>query len=344
MTFAQPIVLLLIPVGLWLIWRIGSSGVHRVPLRQHRWSIVARSIAFALLVAAVAQPSAVTAVQDKTVFFLLDRSDSIGSEARAEQERIVNEALDSAGATDRVGVGVFGAGLEVDTALTIGLESVSIGAVSEGAATDLESSLRSAGSLLPSEGSRRIVVLSDLVETSGDARAAARELADGGVAVDVVPLSTARSADVLIESVRLPATARVGDLVTARITVRSNQPGEATLDIDAGGQTIRRVVELEGGSQVVEIEIPVMDAGALFVDVVVDADFDTRSENNTAQGVSRVLGPATVAVVEGASGEADALVAALEAGGLVVDELGAIPDDGRLLGRVEIAIRHAGHV
>ncbi|MDH3250755.1 MAG: VWA domain-containing protein, partial [Acidimicrobiia bacterium] len=196
MTFALPLVLLLIPAGVWLIWRIGVSGVRRVPLRQHRWSVVVRSTAFALLVAAVAQPAAVRAVEDKTVFFLLDRSDSIGAEARAEQERIVNDALEEAGPTDRVGVGVFGVGLEVDTALTVGLESVSIGAVSEGAATDLGSSLRSAGSLLPSEGSRRIVVLSDLVETSGDARAAARALAADGVAVDVIPLSTARSAAV----------------------------------------------------------------------------------------------------------------------------------------------------
>ncbi len=332
MTFVVPLVLLLIPPGVWLIWKIGASGVRRVPLRQHRWSIVARSIAFALLVAAVAQPAAVRAVEDKTVFFLLDRSDSIGADARAVQERIVNDALGEAGPTDRVGVGVFGAGLEVDTALTIGLDSISIGAVSEGAATDVEASLRSAASLLPSEGSRRIVVLTDLVETSGDARAAARELAADGVAVDVISLSTARSADVLVESVRLPATARVGDTVTARIAVRSNQAGQATLDIDAGGDTLRQTVELEGGSQVIEVEVPVTDPGALSVEVTVDADFDTRAENNSAQGVSRVLGPATVAVVEAVDGEAEALTAALEASGLVVDELGAVPDEGRLLG------------
>ena len=332
MTFERPLVLLLIPLGVWVIWRIGSSGVRRVPLRQHQWSIAARSIAFTLLVAAVAQPAAVRAVEDKTVFFLLDRSDSIGADARIEQEVIVNAALEEAGPTDRVGVGVFGAGLEVDTALTIGLESISIGAVSEGAATDLESSLRSAGSLLPSEGSRRIVVLSDLVETSGDARAAVRELAADGVAVDVIPLSTGRSADVLVESVRLPATARVGDTVTAQITLRSNQPGQATIDVDAAGDPLRRTVDLEGGSQVVEVEIPVTEAGALPVRVEVDADFDTRPENNAAQGVSRVLGPATVAVVEAVAGEADALTAALEAGGLVVEELGAVPDEGRLLG------------
>ncbi len=209
MTVSNPWWLLLLPIGLLLIWRVGASGVRRVPRRQHRWSVIARSIAFTLLIISVAQPAVVGAVSDKTVFFLLDRSDSIGTDVRAAQEEFVNDALDAAGPSDRIGVGVFGAGLEVDTALTVGLDAIDIGAVSEGAATDIEVALRSAASLLPSEGSRRIVLLTDLVETAGDARVAARELADAGVAVDVVGLATARSADVLVESVRLPTT--VGD-------------------------------------------------------------------------------------------------------------------------------------
>ncbi len=332
MTFVLPLALAGIPIGVWIVWRIGAAGVRRVPLRQHRWSMVVRSVALSLLVLAAAQPSIVSTVDDKTVLFLLDRSDSIGIDSRTEQERIVNDAIDLAGPTDRVGVGVFGAGLEVDTALTIGLESVRIGAVSEGSATDLETALRSAGSLLPSEGSRRIVVLTDLVQTSGDARVAARELAADGVAVDVIPLSTARSADVLVESVRLPATVRTGEVATARITVRSNQAGPGTLVVDQGdGSVVRTDIDIVAGSQTVEIELPVTEPGALSVSVSIEADFDTRDENNTAEGVSRVLGPANVAVVEAVDGEATALVEALEAGGLTVERVGSIPDDGGLL-------------
>ncbi|HEY5651347.1 MAG TPA: VWA domain-containing protein [Acidimicrobiia bacterium] len=332
MTFVLPWVLAGVPVGVWIVWRIGVVGVRRVPRRQHRWSMVVRSVALSLLVVAAAQPSIVSAVDDKTVFFLLDRSDSVGVESRTAQERIVNQAIELAGPTDRVGVGVFGAGLEVDTALTIGLESIRIGAVSEGSATDLETALRSAGSLLPSEGSRRIVVLSDLVETSGDARVAARELAADGVAVDVLPLAAARSADVLVESVRLPATVRTGDIATARVTVRSNQAGSGTLIVDPGnGSMIRREIDIVSGIQTVEVELPVSDPGALSVAVSIEADFDTRDENNRAEGVSRVLGPASIAVVEAVDGEAEALVGALEAGGLTVERVGSVPDDGGLL-------------
>ncbi len=332
MTVAFPLVLSAIPLVLWLIWRIGSSGVRRVPRTQHRWSIVARSAAISLLVLAVAQPAVVSAVDEKTVFFLLDRSDSIGSEARADQERLVDGALAAAGPTDRIGIGVFGAGLEVDTALTVGLDEVRIGVVSEGSATDLETALRSAGSLLPSEGSRRIVILSDLVETSGDARIAARELESDGVAVDVIPLETARSADVLVESVRLPTTVRTGEIATARITLRSNAAGPATLLIDDGVRDPFRIdIDVQPGTQTVEVDVPVSEPGALTVSVDIDADFDTRGENNAAEGVSRVLGPANVAVVEAVEGEASELVAALEAGGLAVDLVTSVPDEARLL-------------
>ena len=333
MTFQLVWVLASIPPAVWLITRLSTEGTRRVPLRQHRWSVLARVLATVFLISAVAQPSIVRAIEDRTVFFLLDRSDSISGDVRQLQEDLVNQALAEARVVDRIGVGVFGAGLEVDTALTLGLESVDIGVVSEGASTDLAGALRAAGSLLPSEGSRRIVVLSDLVETSGDARSAARDLETEGVAVDVISFDSVRSADVLIETVRLPATSRQGDTATAQITVRSNESGPARLEVTTGdGEVLDIDVDLTVGTQTVEVEIPVVEPGALTVEVAVIAGFDSRSENNTAEGVSRVLGPANVAVVEGVAGEADQLVEALAAGGLIVDRLVSIPSDAALLG------------
>ncbi len=221
--------LLAIPPALAAVIVLARRGSRLVPARQHRWSVWARCVAVSLLIIAVAQPSLVTAVNERTVFFLLDRSDSISVETRAEQQAIVDAALAESGPTIRVGLGVFGADLEVDTALTVGLSEATPLAEVDGSATDLAGALRATASLLPSEGSRRVVVLSDLVETSGDTRSAARELEEAGIAVDVVPLVASRSADALIESIRLPATARVGETVAAQIGIRSNRAGPATL-------------------------------------------------------------------------------------------------------------------
>ena len=70
--------------------------------------------------------------------------------------------------------------------------------------------LRGAAAVLPTEGSRRIVVLTDAVETTGNARAAARELADQGIAVDVVQLDTGRASDALVTRIDAPVVVRAG--------------------------------------------------------------------------------------------------------------------------------------
>lgn len=332
MTFEHWWALLAIPPAVWAIRWLGGRGSRLVPPRQHRWSVLARSLAIALLIAAIGQPLLVRAVDDRTVFFLLDRSDSISAETRELQEQVLDSALSQARSTDRVGVGVFGVGLEVDTALTIGLEDVEVLAEVDGSATDLGGALAATASVLPSEGSRRIVVLSDLVETSGDARAAARELERAGIAVDIVQLPGSRPPDAIVEAIRLPATVRTGETVTARISVRSNQAGNATVVVESeGGETREIPVELEVGAQVIEVPVDVVDPGALRVAARIEAGFDTRPENDAAVGITRVLGPAQVAVVEGVAGEASNLIAALEAGGLVVDEHLRVPSDGELL-------------
>ena len=163
-------------------------------------------------------------------------------------------------------------------------------------------------------------------------RPAVRRLADQGVAVDVVELASARSADALVESVILPAAAREGDLVPITAVVRSNVAGPAQLIVtSADGQEQVIEVDLVAGRNEIPIEVPATGTGFLPVAVEVRTDFDTRPENNRAEGITRLLGPARVAVVEGVAGEADDLVRALEAGGMEADLRRSIPTESDLL-------------
>jgi hypothetical protein len=63
----------------------------------------------------------------------------------------------------------------------------------------------------------------------------------------------------------------------------------------------------------------------------IDADFDVVPENDAGESLVHVLGPARIAVVEGRVGEAEDLGRALEAGGMGVDVLSAIPTADELL-------------
>ncbi len=332
MTFSRPWLLVVIPPVLALVGLVARYGQRTVPRRQHRWAVLARALAVVLLGLAASQPALSLAVDRETVLFLVDRSASTDAGNRARQEAFIAEALAGAPPTGVSGVLVFGGDARVDAALSQGRTPGPIRAVVDESATDLAGALRTAESLLPSEGSRRVVVLSDLVETRGDARTAAGRLGEAGVAVDVVPLDTSRPPDVLVDGVRVPASVRAGDMVPVTAQVRTNQAGPVEVVFSNGaGTVVTQVVQLAVGSNQIEAAVPAGREGFTAVAVEVVAGFDTRAENNRAEGVTRVLGPARMALVEGRAGDGEALRTALEAGGLAVDLLAAVPDEAGLL-------------
>ncbi len=332
MRLTSPWWLIALPAAWAAVLLIVRHGRATVGRRQHRWAVAIRLTVVTLLGVSLAGPLWVRPVDEVSVFFVVDRSASIPTDARAAQDAYLAEALSDTGPQVRSGVLVFGADARVDVALRAGRTTAGISTVVDDSATDLASALRATGALLPTEGSRRVVVLTDAVPTTGDARLAATELAEAGVAVDVVVVSTGRGEDTLVEGVDLPASVREGDDVTATIRVRSNVAGRADLAVTtAAGEVVRLPVDLEVGSNTFDVTIPGGDVGVLTVEARIDRPGDTRPENDAAQGLTRVLGPATVAIVEGRAGEGQQLAAALLAGGIRSDLLAQVPDEAALL-------------
>ncbi|MDP3983414.1 MAG: VWA domain-containing protein, partial [Acidimicrobiia bacterium] len=256
----------------------------------------------------------------------------ISAESAAAQEAFLADALEGARADYRTAVAVFGRDLRLDSAFADGRIPAPVLTVVDDSSTDIAGALEAAAALLPSEGSRRIVLITDLVPTTVDPRPAARRLAEQGIAIDVVELDSARSADALVESVQVPPAARQGDSVPVRAVIRSNVAGPAEVAVrGAGGEEVVINVDLEVGRNEIPLEVAGEGSGFLPVSVEVRADFDTRPENNRAEAITRLLGPAKVAVVEGVEGEADALVRALSAGGLEAELRRSIPTAEELL-------------
>jgi uncharacterized membrane protein len=329
MTFATPWGLVaLMPAALLVVW-IARRGRSSVPESQTSWARRIRIVSVVALSLALAQPALVLPSSEQAVVFLVDASDSVGDGGVDAARRLVQEAVGSAPPDARWSVVLFGSEARVDRSLAPGAAFPPIGTEVDGSATDLGGALEAAGALLPTAGSRRVVLISDLVPTDIDGRGAALALADAGVAIDVVPVPAMAGDDALVESVRMPATAREGDIVTATIEVRSTVAGPAVLRIDPGNQRIP--VELVPGDNSFEVEVEATDSGFLPVTAEIEAGFDTRPENDVASGITRVLGPARVALVEGVDGEGDQLAAALAAGGIRVDVLGAVPGPTALL-------------
>lgn len=332
MRFDRPWVLVAIPFAVAVIWWVGHHGRRTVPPRQHRGAVIARLVAVVLLVVAAAGPFLERSVATRSVLFMVDRSESIGTEVRQAQEAFLDAALAEGDVRTRAGIAVFGNEVRLDRAVGPVRPFEGIRTEIDGSASDLAGALVAAGSLLPTEGSRRVVVLTDAVPTSRGLEAAAERLANDGVAVDFVPYDTAQSADLLVESVQVPSAVRLGDAAPVTAVLRSNQSGPALVTFQTSdGAELEQIVEVAPGRTEVTVEIPSTRSGFEIVEVTARADFDTRVENDRSSGVYRVIGPARVAVVEGVPGDADDLARALEAGGMSVDVRVGIPGDEELL-------------
>ncbi|MDE0121722.1 MAG: VWA domain-containing protein [bacterium] len=332
MRFGVPELIWAAPLGVAAIWYMARRGRWTVGRRRRRWVLALRMVGVGLALLALAQPVLSLPQRQRAVLLTLDRSLSMGSESRAHQEQLVAEALPHAGADDLVGLMVFGSEARMDTALTTGRELLPVRSVVDDSASELGSALRAAAALLPTAGARRVVLMSDMAATGGGVREVIEELAAAGVAVDVVVLESALDAEALVEWVEVPGLVREGELLLATVAVRSSLPGRAQLRITAGDHVQTREVLLRAGANQVDVLVPIDEAGAelggpLAVEARLFADWDEYAENNRAVGITRVEGPARVAVVEDRArrGEGTFLQAALEASGLTVDRVVGIP-------------------
>ena len=339
MRFDAPAFLWAAPLGAAVVWALARRGRWTLERRRRRWVLALRVAGVALALAALAQPVLTLVQRQKAVLFVLDRSLSVTEAARADQERIVSEALGAAGEDDLAGVMVFGAEARVDTSLGAGRVVLPVQSVVDSSATELGAALRAAGALLPTAGSRRVVLISDLADTGGEVREAAQELAERGVAVDVVVLESSLGADVLVDAVELPGLVREGDVVAATVKVRSDRPGPALLRVSAGDHSEWKEIVLRAGAGLADIEVPLELSGAgrggpLAVEAEILADWDRHGENNRAVGITRVEGEARIAVAESPArrGEGALLQSALEAAGLNARRVVGVPSAEELAG------------
>jgi hypothetical protein len=122
MSFTTPqalLLLLLLPVLVWLVWppsrnrtpaRQAGTGTFTKPARPRSgWlGLGLRLLIAALLVLSLAGAQIVQAVDNLSVVFLIDASDSMSREASENAERFVREAIAAMGPDDRAGIILFG--------------------------------------------------------------------------------------------------------------------------------------------------------------------------------------------------------------------------------------------
>lgn len=327
----------LYPVFLWLLLLlplfVGLGWPERArPDYRQRWvALLLRSLVLVGLVLALAGAQLERSIDRITTVFVLDVSDSVGVVERARGEDFLRRALAAKPEGDRAGLVLFGGEALVERLPDEADSMPALSSIPARNATDIEQAIRLGLALLPAEGGGRLLLLSDGQQTAGEARRLLNLAEARGIEIAAYPLGDleAGAVETLVERLTAPAQARQGESVPVEGVIAANRPGPAALRLLVDGVPVEsRPVQLSRGRNRFRFNVPLAEPGFHRLRLELQAEEDTRLQNNWGGAAVTVYGPPQLLVVEGSEGEAAPLMAALAAADRQATRTapGALPD------------------
>ena len=323
--FAQPWWLALLALLPLLAWSARGLRGEKVRFRRVAGAGL-RALAIAALIVALAGPLERGSPRHTDVMFALDVSSSIEPDTVAHALDFINRAIESKAPEARVGLVVFGA--DAATELSLAPHSAPVRDLTVDVppgGTDIGRALEVAMGAFDAEHQRRVVLLSDGRENTGNARAASVAARSLGVEVLSVPLQPRGTRDeVRVRNVVAPSVVRGGDPFEVQVTIESRRAARVHLVLLRDGVVLRdEEVRLAPGENRYVLHEEAPDSGLREYEAIVNSGSDLLPENNRHRTFVRVSGVPKVLYAFGRAGADRFLPDALEAQGLEVDELGA---------------------
>lgn len=315
------------PEFLWLLLVAVPILAGAVRLRSagpvRRWVITGvRAVLVTLIILALAGMEATRRSKDMTVYFVLDQSDSIPATVRQQAAESIAELAARKPVDDEAGLVVFGgtASIEDFAVNTYEFTGV-INSVVDTQRSDFARALRLAMSAFPNDRMRRIVLMTDGNQTTGDGVQVARLARNEGIPIDVLPLEYESEADVRIDKVIAPQQVAKDAPYEVRVFMSSDRDTTGQLRIFEDGQLVAsQPVQISAGKNA-PLVLPRRgdESGFKRYEAVVEVAGDQRPQNNRAETFTNVRGDPRVLVVEGAPAtETNYLAAALQLEGVQV--------------------------
>ncbi len=369
MSFTTPLALLLllvIPFSIWLAWpQLPARLVARVAnpqpktsntrntrpssfiphpssfTLQHFLALLIRLLIIILLTLSLAGAQLVRAVDELTVVFLVDDSDSISAAQAQQAQTFIRQAVAAMGVTDQAGIVLFGGNALVERpvgrwSLPPVEENTPLPGFSsqpQQLHTNFAEAIRLGLALFPAGSARRLVLISDGAATAGDTAGAGRLAAAAGVPIDTLYLPRpAAGAEVTLREVRAPARVSAGERFRLDIAADSTADTLADLRVLAEGVVLyEEQVQLRTGANNFTVRLQANEAAFTRYRVQlspVDTAADTYFQNNELAAFTEVSGQPRVLLVSGTNtaddgtplpDESEALRLALTETGLLVE-------------------------
>ena len=237
---------------LWRAWSRWRAGAPPVTLL----------VATATVCAAIVWPRVGWREAPRSTVFALDASSSVALRTRRASVAAISRGLSAARTTDRAGVVTFGADVHVARDLASPAPLPHLEPAVDGWGTNIGLALQRAAALLPPDGDRRIVLLSDGADTGAHTREAAAALHEAGVAVDTVPLAASTSVP-LLRGLSAPADVGLGRPVALMATIQGPATTSVTTRFFRDGTTLADVTAVTdpSGAALVRATDPSPTAG-----------------------------------------------------------------------------------
>jgi uncharacterized membrane protein/Mg-chelatase subunit ChlD len=325
-----PLALLLLIPTLGLTFALYAAARRRTGTWRRRIGLVVRTALIAALVLALAGFRLVLPIDRLATVFVVDLSDSVGAAGREDALAFVRESLAVIPEGDVAGIVGFGKNALVERLPSELREIDRIASAPVRAATDIGAALRLAAALFPDDAQKRIVLLSDGNDTTGQGQAEAALAAARGVQVETRVIGLGAADEVVVDRLTTPSTARIGEQIEAVAQVSSTVAQPATIRLYAdGGLVATKRLDLQAGNNEVKFLATPKEAGFHTFRAVVEAARNTFSENDRADSNTIVKGEPRILVLAGDDKVATELVAALKTERQQVDSLvpEALPAD-----------------
>ena len=343
LSFDRPWYLLLLAV-LPVLWWFSFQSLAALGRVRRVVALLIRTALVLLFVLALAETQLVRTSEKLTVIYLLDQSESIPKRQREAMIGYVRGTVErhrDGKRGDRAAVVVFGrqAAVEVGPIDDVPPLSDRIEAYVDSEFSNLEAAMKMAKALFPEDAAKRVVIVSDGNENMGDARRLARNFAESGIGIDVVPIAVEARSEIAVEKITIPADVRRGQPFDLRVVLVNNtevpegEDGSVTGKLRIMRRTSKREtllvesdVVVPPGKTVIVPSVPETINNPDFyryeaIFVPDDPEADVMVQNNRATAYTMVGGKGRVLIIEdkenrlddGETGEFDYLVERLRA-------------------------------
>lgn len=290
--------LVLLPFVIGWVWYQAKKGRFSSGF-QKKLYISLRTVICLLLILAMTEPNLIWTSRETTTIFAIDRSAS-AADCLAEETAFLQAAQENRTKKDSAGILSFGAGSMVEQmpSKESDLTAPLFSAVDEGG-SDLAGALRLASSMMSERGAKRVVLLSDGNETTGDVLAQADLLAQQGAVLDVYLLQKEEKPEVQLTNMELSPVISKNTRYEIGLQIDATVDTEATVRLYKENSLIaEEQVNIRSGESRMVFSDLTKEGGAVTYRAEIESKDDTLTQNNRVYAYTYIEDVPRILIIE----------------------------------------------